>query len=40
MVPSLCEQVLIDLKEVESGSLEEDWDMVPPKVSESSRGLI
>jgi hypothetical protein len=27
-----CLQVLIDLKEVASGSLFEDWDMLPPKV--------
>jgi hypothetical protein len=25
------QQVLIDLKEVATGSLEEDWDMLPPK---------
>ena len=26
-------QVLIDLKEVAAGSLFEDWDMLPPKVT-------
>lgn len=29
--PASCAQVLIDLKEVAAGSLEEDWDMLEPK---------
>lgn len=30
-VALLCLQVLIDMNEVASGSLYEDWDMLPPK---------